>query len=95
MLISTTPTRHSKSSNIVVQSSSDDASSEDETKTESPSKYIESNTSLWELLPKVVDLLDIITTSKQLVRYVKQVSSNSIVEVSLLLFDETVLYRPD
>ena len=85
-LASTTPTRQSTNSKTFVQSSSDEISSEDEIKTESPSKYIESNTSLSELSPKAVELLDTITTSKQLVRYVKQVSKNSTVGVYFASF---------
>ena len=78
--------KESTNSKTVVQNSSDEISSEDEIKTESPSKYIESNTSLSELSPKAVELLDTITTSKQLVRYVKQVSKNSTVGVYFASF---------
>ena len=82
----TTPSRQSKNSKIVIQSSSDEISSEDEIKTESSSKYTESNTSFSDLSLKAVELLDTITTSKQLVRYVKQVSKNSTVEVYFASF---------
>ena len=85
-LAATTPTRQSKNFKIVIQSSSDEISSEDDIKIESPSKHTESNTSFSDLSPKAVELLDTITTSKQLVRYVKQVSKNSTVEVYFAFF---------
>ncbi|CAF3038405.1 unnamed protein product [Rotaria sp. Silwood2] len=77
---STTPTAKGKKSKTIIQSSSDDTSSEDETKTPSSSKYIESNTSLSELTSKASELLDIITTSKQLVKYIKQTGLNKSIQ---------------
>ncbi|CAF4309979.1 unnamed protein product, partial [Rotaria sp. Silwood2] len=80
ILASTTPTTKGKKAKTIIQSSSDDTSSEDETKTPSPSKYIESNTSLSELTSKASELLDIITTSKQLVKYIKQTGLNKSIQ---------------
>ncbi|CAF5020772.1 unnamed protein product, partial [Rotaria sp. Silwood1] len=77
---STTPTTKEKKSKIIIKSSSDDTSSEDETKTPSPSTYIELNTSLSELTSKASELLDIITTSKQLVKYIKQAGLNKSIQ---------------
>ena len=76
ILTSISPTSQAKKSNIITESSSDESSTEDEVKTPSPLKYVESNTSLSELPPKASELLDIITTSKQLVKYVKKVRKN-------------------
>jgi hypothetical protein len=72
-LISTTPLSKGKKSKTIIYSSSDSSSSEDETSTPSPSKYVAANTFLSELKPKSKELLDIITTCKQLVKYVKLV----------------------
>ncbi|CAF3167351.1 unnamed protein product, partial [Rotaria sp. Silwood2] len=77
ILASTTPIRQQKKSKLIIESSSDESLSEDEVKTPSPLKYIESNTSFSELPSKACELVDIITTSKQLVKYVKLVSKNS------------------
>ncbi|CAF2047774.1 unnamed protein product [Rotaria magnacalcarata] len=75
ILASITPTKQAKRSTVSVESTSDESSSEDEVKTSSPLKYVECNTSLSDLPTKASELLDIITTSKQLVKYVKQVRS--------------------
>jgi hypothetical protein len=72
-LTSTTPLSKEKKSKTIIYSSSDSSSSEDETHTPSPSKYVAANTALSELKPKAKELLDIITTCKQLVKYVKLV----------------------
>ncbi|CAF1455113.1 unnamed protein product [Rotaria sordida] len=77
---STTPTTKEKKFKAIIQSSSDDTLSEDEAKTPSPSKYIESNTSLSELTSKASELLDIITISKQLVKYIKQIGLNKSIQ---------------
>ncbi|CAF4365844.1 unnamed protein product [Rotaria sp. Silwood2] len=69
ILASTTPIRQQKKSKLIIESSSDESLSEDEVKTPSPLKYIESNTSFSELPSKACELVDIITTSKQLVKY--------------------------
>ena len=55
-------------------SSSDESSSDDDTATPSPSKYIEANTLLSDLPIKVKEILNTITASKKLVKYVKLVS---------------------
>jgi cytoskeletal protein RodZ len=73
ILASTTPSSKQKKSKIIVLSSSSSSSSDDETTTPSPSKYAAANTSLSELSSKAKELLDIITTCKQLVKYVKLV----------------------
>ncbi|CAF1445316.1 unnamed protein product [Adineta ricciae] len=52
------------------------SSSEDETIAPSPSKYVAANTSVVELSSKDIELLDIITTCKQILRYVKLTSLN-------------------
>ncbi|CAF1140504.1 unnamed protein product [Rotaria sordida] len=80
ILTSTTPTTKEKKFKAIIQSSSDDTLSEDEAKTPSPSKYIESNTSLSELTSKASELLDIITISKQLVKYIKQIGLNKSIQ---------------
>ena len=72
-LASTTPLSKEKKSKTIIYSSSDSSSSEDETSTPSPSKYVAANTSLSEVTLKAKELLDIITTCKQLVKYVKLV----------------------
>lgn len=72
-LTAATPLSKGKKSKTIIYSSSDSSSSEDETPRPSPSKYVAANTSLSELAPKAKELLDIITTCKQLVKYVKLV----------------------
>ncbi|CAF2525499.1 unnamed protein product [Rotaria sp. Silwood2] len=63
ILASTTPIRQQKKSKLIIESSSDESLSEDEVKTPSPLKYIESNTSFSELPSKACELVDIITTN--------------------------------
>ena len=58
----------------VCDSSSDNSSSEDDTVTPSPSKFVEANTFLSDLSPKSKEVLSTISTSKKLVRYIKKVS---------------------
>ncbi|CAF1224626.1 unnamed protein product [Rotaria sordida] len=90
----TTPTTKEKKSKTIIQSSSDDTSSEDEIKTPSPLKYIESNTSLSELTSKASELLGIITTSKQLVKYVKLTGLNkSIQDAGGLVLKQSTIVR--
>ncbi|CAF1281854.1 unnamed protein product [Rotaria magnacalcarata] len=55
---------------------------EDEVKIPSPLKYIESNTSLSELPSKACELLDVITTSEQLVKHVKLCGLNKSIQDS-------------
>ncbi|CAF1603766.1 unnamed protein product [Adineta ricciae] len=71
-----TPSSKDKRSKMDIQSSSKSSSSEDETIAPSPSKYVAANTSVVELSPKARELLDIITTCKQLVKYVKLTGLN-------------------
>jgi hypothetical protein len=92
MQAATTPTRQPKKPKFVIESSSDESLSEDDVKTPSPLKYIESNTSLSELPPKACELLDVITTSKQLVKYVKLVSKNSREALYRLFFNEILFF---
>ncbi|CAF3341802.1 unnamed protein product [Rotaria sp. Silwood2] len=80
ILASTTPIRQQKKSKLIIESSSDESLSEDEVKTPSPLKYIESNTSFSELPSKACELVDIITTSKQLVKYVKLCGLNKSIQ---------------
>ncbi|CAF2064088.1 unnamed protein product [Rotaria magnacalcarata] len=54
----------------------------DEVKIPSPLKYIESNTSLSELPSKACELLDVITTSEQLVKHVKLCGLNKSIQDS-------------
>ncbi|CAF4086103.1 unnamed protein product [Rotaria sordida] len=94
ILTPTTPTTKEKKSKTIIQSSSDDTSSEDEIKSPSPSKYIESNTSLSELTSKASELLGIITTSKQLVKYVKLTGLNkSIQDAGGLVLKQSTIVR--
>ena len=84
ILASATPTtKKEKTSKIIIPSSSDDTTSDEEPKAPSPSKYIELNTSLSELTPKANELLAIITTSKELVKYVKLVRETSIKRINI------------
>ncbi|CAF3486506.1 unnamed protein product [Rotaria socialis] len=80
MQAATTPTRQPKKPKFIIESSSDESLSEDDVKTPSPLKYIESNTSLSELTSKACELLDVITTSKQLVKYVKLCGLNKSIQ---------------
>ncbi|CAF1275599.1 unnamed protein product [Rotaria magnacalcarata] len=80
MQAATTPTRQPKKPKFIIESSSDESLSEDDVKTPSPLKYIESNTSLSELPSKACELLDVITTSKQLVKYVKLCGLNKSIQ---------------
>ena len=70
-MISVTPS--AKQKQAVAQSSSEEISSDDESNETSPSKFVAANTSLSELSPKARELLDIIATCKQIVKYVKLV----------------------
>lgn len=62
-----------KRNSIIQHSSSDDVSTDNDNDKPSPSKYVAANTSLSELSPKAKELLDLITTCKQVVKYFKLV----------------------
>jgi hypothetical protein len=85
-------TKEKRSKITIQQSSSDDTSSEDETRATSPSKYIAANTSLLELAPKARELLDLITACKELVKYVKIVSKKYTGRTVILLLNEISFY---
>lgn len=91
LALSTSATRKGKNSDVIIASSSDDSTSEDEHVNPSLLKYLQLNTRLSDLAQKPRELLDIITTSKQLVKYIKVLIKNSRQKIHHLSFQYELL----